>query len=101
MAEFLLKLIPPRPTFAQDMNAVELNLMQQHSAYWQQLLDKNIALVFGPVLDPKWTWGMAIIQVAGEEEALLIAQNDPTVKASLNAYEIFPMKVFTKNKQDA
>ncbi len=51
--QFLCKLIPPRPTFVQDMTEAERNVMQEHAIYWKGLIDRRIAIVFGPVLDPK------------------------------------------------
>jgi len=53
MAYFFFKLVPPRPSFPQDMTEAEGELMKRHAAYWQSLLDKGFVLVFGPVLDPK------------------------------------------------
>jgi hypothetical protein len=47
---FALKLIAPRATFAQDMNAEERAIMIQHVAYWKGLMDKGFVLAFGPVI---------------------------------------------------
>jgi hypothetical protein len=52
MHYFLYKPIPPRPTFPQDMTEAEKKLMQEHILYWQNLADRKIAVIFGPVLDP-------------------------------------------------
>jgi hypothetical protein len=32
--------------------------MERHVAYWQDLLNREVALTFGPVLDPEdpWAW---------------------------------------------
>jgi hypothetical protein len=35
----------------------------------------------GPVLDPKGTWGVAIVEVASEPEAHVLGRNDPAIKA--------------------
>ena len=40
---FLYRLQPPRPTFAQDMSSAEANVMQRHVAYWQDLLNRDVA----------------------------------------------------------
>ena len=53
MRQFLFKLIAPRPTFAQDMMEAERKVMQEHVVYWKGLADRGVAVVFGPVLDPK------------------------------------------------
>jgi uncharacterized protein len=92
MAYFLCKLIPPRPTFAQDMTAEERTIMQQHVAYWTKLADEDIAIAFGPVADPAGTWGVGILQVGTEAEAQTIRAEDPTMKSGLGfRFELFPM----------
>ena len=52
MPHFFFKIIPPRPTFAQDMTADERGLMMQHAAYAKDLFDRGQLLAYGPVLDP-------------------------------------------------
>jgi hypothetical protein len=86
---FVLKLNPSRPTFAQDMTDAERAIMMQHVAYWTDLMNKGIAIVFGPVLDTKGTFGIGIIAVDTEDQVNLITTNDPAAK--LNKYEVLPM----------
>jgi uncharacterized protein YciI len=86
---FLCKPIPPRPTFAQDMTEVERKKMQEHVDYWKDLSDRRIAIIFGPVLDPKGTWGTAIVEVASESEAHILGKNDPAVQAGFT-FEVYP-----------
>ena len=86
---FFLKLIPPRSTFAMDMTESERAIMQEHIGYWRQLMQKRIALVFGPVMDPAGPYGAGIIAVDSEEQAAEITKNDPAVP--LNRYEYAPM----------
>jgi uncharacterized protein len=68
MNYFLYRLIPPRPSFARDMTEAEATIMQEHFAYWLGLLEQRKVVVVGPVLDPKGTYGMALLEV--EDEAL-------------------------------
>ena len=82
---FALKLIPCRPTFAKDMTADERAIMQQHLAYWRELMDKGKAMVFGPVLDPAGVYGLGIIEAESEGEAKIFMANDPAI--SINTYE--------------
>src|ERR1700674_1412576 len=63
MQLFLFRLNSPRPTFAQDMTDTERAAMLKHVAYWRELLDEGTAIVFGPVADPKGTWGVGIVRV--------------------------------------
>jgi len=88
---FLCKLIPPRPTFAQDMTDAEAKLMQQHVAYWKGLMDRGLVIVFGPVADPRGAYGVAILELE-EEDANALGMNDPTIKANVGFhFEVHPM----------
>jgi uncharacterized protein YciI len=95
---FFLKLVPPRPTFANDMTSDEQKLMEQHAAYWAEQFKTGSVLIIGPVLDPKGAFGMAVLETATEEEARTLAMNDPSVKAGLNKVELSPMKLFLMKK---
>jgi uncharacterized protein YciI len=95
---FLLKLVPPRTTFADDMTPEEGKLMQQHADYWKAQFATGVVLIIGPVLDPKGAWGMAVLETATEEEARTLAMNDPSVKAGLNKVELSPMRLFLMKK---
>ena len=66
---FLYRLLPPRRTFAQDMSSAEADVMQRHVAYWQDLLNRDVALAFGPVLDPKDPWGLGLLDLDDEQAA--------------------------------
>jgi uncharacterized protein len=89
---FVLKLIPPRPTFAEDMTNEERAIMKQHAAYWKDKADQGFAIVYGPVLDPKGVYGLGIIEVDNDDQARAFAANDPTIKSGLNKVEIHPMR---------
>lgn len=94
MSYFLFKLIAPRPTFPMDMNEEERKLMQQHAIFWNDLLAKGVAVVYGPVLDPKGTYGLAVVEAENEIDAQMICTSDPTIKAKLHTYELYPMHAF-------
>ena len=99
MRHFMFKLVAPRPTFAMDMNEEEKKLMHQHAIFWNDLLAKGTALVYGPVLDPKGTYGLAITEANSAEEAQAVCTNDPTIKARLHTYELHPMHAFIGQQQ--
>ncbi len=90
---FALRLIPPRPTFAQDMNEDERSVMQEHVSFWMELMKQGKVIVFGPVLDPNSVYGLGIVAVDDEEEVKNIAANDPAVK--INRLEYHPMMAIT------
>lgn len=87
---YFLKLNPPRPTFMQDMTAEEREVMGRHLAYLNEQMAKGVVQVFGPVLDPKGPFGVAIIGVETEAERDALIANDPA--NGINRYEFFPMK---------
>ena len=89
---FVFKLIPPRPSFAEDMTEEERDIMKQHVVYWTENAEKRIAIVFGPVLDPKGIYGLGIIEVESEDQAYILAAKDPAVKSGLQRLEIYPMR---------
>ncbi len=58
---YLCRLLPPRPRFALDMSAEEAAMMKEHAAYWRRLLDRGVAIVFGPVMDAEAPHGMGVV----------------------------------------
>ena len=90
---YLLKLIGPRPTFGPgDMTADEAQLMGVHGAYWKDMLDRRIAIAFGPVVDPNGSWGLGIVKVEDVQEARALTTADPVIMANRGfSYEFFPM----------
>lgn len=89
---FVYKLIAPRPTLAQDITAAETELLKIHAKYWSDLADRGIAVLFGPVLDPKGAWGLAVVETNDEAEANRLGVNDPAIKADVGfRFEVYPM----------
>jgi uncharacterized protein len=93
MKSWLIRIIPPRPTFDKDSTPAEDALMDQHFAYWKDLNDKGICIFGGPVLDPKGVYGIIVVRAATEDEANALAAGDPSVKAGLNKNEVAQMVV--------
>jgi uncharacterized protein len=90
---FLYRLLPPRPSFAQDMSPEEAEAMERHVAYWQDLLDREVALAFGPVLDPDDPWGLGLLSLDDEDAARRIGERDPAVQSGTCTYELLPMQL--------
>lgn len=90
MPHFFLKLNPARPTFAQDMSIEERAIMLQHVAYWAELMNKGLVVVFGPVMDPKEIYGVGVVEVETEEQLKELIKFDPAT--SINRYEYYPMR---------
>jgi uncharacterized protein YciI len=93
MPHFFLKLVPPRPTFAEDMTEEEREAMGRHAAYLSGLVDKGIGVAFGPVFDPTGAWGLGIVEAEDEAAARALTEGDPVVVAGIGRYEITPMRL--------
>ena len=92
---FVLYLNPSRPDFAQTMTPEELNIMQDHIAYWQPHLANGTMIVYGPVFDPKGAYGLGIVGVDTEDELRSLINQDPAGK--INSYEYYPMRAVVRN----
>ena len=90
---FFVKLIPPRPTFPMDITAEEKLLMHEHVHYTRESFDAGKILIYGPVMAPGGAFGMAVFEVVDEEEVRRVLENDPSVLAGLNSFEIYPMRL--------
>ena len=89
---FLCRLLPPRASFMQDMSADEREVMSQHGAYWRGLLDRGVALAFGPVADPNGGWGVGLLRAANEKEVESLRDGDPAIRSNRGfRYEILPI----------
>ncbi len=86
---FFIKTQNPRPTFHLDMTAEERAIMNKHVAYWTEKAAQGIAIVFGPVMDPKGVYGMGVYQVQDEAEMRDLLAHDPA--NGLLQYEVLPM----------
>ena len=90
---FFLKLIPPRATFVEDMTHTERQLMQDHAAYMRGLFNGGKVLIYGPVKAATGAFGIGVLEAENEAEARLMMDNDPTILAGMNTFEISPMVV--------
>ncbi|MBV9446061.1 MAG: hypothetical protein JO345_09230 [Streptosporangiaceae bacterium] len=91
MNYYLYKLIPPRGSFATDMNEAEAAIMHQHIAYWTGVTGKGIAVVFGPVADPAGSWGLAAVEVESEQDVHRLGAEDPAITSGMATYTVYPM----------
>ena len=92
MKYYVFKLIPPRPTFVQDMTAEERMLMQTHAVYWKGLMDKGMVVVFGPVLDAAGPYGLCVVRLSDDVDPKSVWIEDPVVKSGKGfRFEVAPM----------
>jgi uncharacterized protein len=76
-----------------DITPEEKLLMQEHARYTRQSFDAGKILIYGPVMATSGAFGMAVFEVADEAEVRQVLENDPTVLAGLNKFELHPMRV--------
>jgi hypothetical protein len=91
---FLMRFIASRKTFASDMADAERATMRQHVAYWTEQVHEGNALIFGPVIDPRESWGFGVLKVASEEAALALTEKDPA--KGLGRYEVLPVPLLVR-----
>ncbi len=86
---YFIKTQNPRPTFNLDMTSSEREIMNQHIAFWSDKATREIAIVFGPVMDPHGVYGIGVIKAKNEQEIQLMLDQDPA--KGLLKYEVLPM----------
>ena len=92
MKFYLLKLIPPRTSFPQDITAAEAGLMREHAVYWHMLARQGIAHAVGPVADPAGAYGIAVVELPDQADPQALGAGDPVVKAGVGfRFEVLPM----------
>jgi hypothetical protein len=92
MKTFFCKLIPPRPTFAQDMSPAEARLMAEHAEYRRGWMARGRVVAFGVVADPAGVFGIGILEVDDEREMDQLTGGDPTILRGQGfRFEVHPM----------
>ncbi|MEO3758673.1 YciI family protein [Mycobacterium sp. B14F4] len=71
------------------MTEGEQQAMAAHMEYWQRLLADGRVVVYGPVADPEGVWGLGVLRAADRAEVLTIGENDPSVIAGVNTFDVF------------
>jgi hypothetical protein len=87
MPTFVLRLIAPRPNFAQSLTDAEREIMNRHAAHWGPYLERGDMVVFGPVLTDENSYGLAVVETDDEQELREFASQDPVVTSGTAAFE--------------
>lgn len=74
------------------MTEAEKKIMTEHGAYFTDLMNRGIAIVFGPVFDPKGVWGLGIVEAENEDQVRILMADDPSIKSGLNTVEIYQIR---------
>jgi uncharacterized protein len=88
MPTFVLRLIAPRPNFAQTLTDPERAIMNSHAAHWQPYLERGDMVVFGPVLTDDESYGLAVVDTDDELALREFAAQDPVVTTGTAAFEL-------------
>jgi uncharacterized protein len=88
MPTFVLRLIAPRPDFAQTLTESEQAIMSSHAAHWQPYLERGDMVVFGPVLTSDDSYGLAVVETEDEQSLREFAAQDPVVTSGTAAFEV-------------
>ena len=97
MNYFFFKLVGPRPDFAFTLSPDERALMQAHGVYWNELLQKGTAVVFGLVSHPESPFGVCVARAQDLQEAEALSANDPVTRSDRGfRWEILPMRAVTR-----
>jgi len=88
MPTFVLRLIAPRPNFAETMTDSEREIMTSHGAYWRPYLERGDLVVFGPVLTDTDSYGLAVVETDDEQALRDFAAQDPVVTTGTAAFEV-------------
>ncbi len=87
MPTFVLRLIAPRPNFAQTITAAEMEIMNRHAAHWRPYLERGDMVVFGPILTEGDSYGLAVVDTDDEQGLREFAAQDPVVTTGTAAFE--------------
>ena len=87
MSTFVLRLIAPRPNFAETLTDSEMEIMDRHAAHWRPYLERGDMVVFGPVLTDEDSYGLAVVETDDEQALHEFAAEDPVVTSGTAAFE--------------
>ena len=87
MPTFVLRLIAPRPNFAQTLTDSERAIMDRHGGHWRPYLERGDMVVFGPVLTDQDSYGLAVVDTDDEQALREFAAQDPVVTTGTAAFE--------------
>src|ERR1700745_1264379 len=87
MPTFVLRLIAPRPNFADTLTDSEREIMSRHAAHWRPYVERGDMVVFGPVLTDEDSFGLAVVETDDEQALREFAAQDPVVTTGTASYE--------------
>jgi uncharacterized protein YciI len=103
VGSYYVKLTAP-PLSSPERLAVRQHSMIRSAAYWDNLYNVGKVTIVGATKDGSKDgsagFGVVILEGVSQNEAISIANGDPSVKAGVTTAEVLPMQVFqTKNQR--
>jgi uncharacterized protein YciI len=92
LAQWLVVLTPPRPTFADDASEEEQAAVGGHFAYLEELSERGVVLLAGRTLDAP-PMGLVILQAVDLGAAWAMVEGDPAVAGGIFTAEVRPYRV--------
>jgi hypothetical protein len=92
MKSWLIRIIPPRPTFDKDATPAEQGLMDQHFAYWKDLNEKGVC-IFGGLCSIRRVCMGLLWSGRWMRTGRALGDGDPSVKAGLIKIDVAEMRV--------
>jgi uncharacterized protein YciI len=80
---YACELMPPRPTFMEDMSDEERSVLGGHSAYWGRAIESGRAVLYGPVFSGAGGWGLGVFHATDMRDARAFIEADPAVSSGL------------------
>jgi uncharacterized protein len=90
---YVYRLLPPRPTFHEDMSDEERAIMARHAEYWTEVVERADVIVYGPVVDSSGSWGLAVIRAGSLDDVRALAEADPAVSSGMATFDVGAMPV--------
>ncbi len=87
MPTFVLRLIAPRPNFAESLTEAEREIMSSHAAHWRPYIERGEMVVLGPVLTEEDSYGLAVVETDDEQALREFVAQDPVVTTGTAAFE--------------
>jgi uncharacterized protein len=87
MSTYVLRLIAPRPNFAETLTEDEREVMNRHAAHWRPYLERGDMVVFGPILTAEDSYGLAVVETDDEDGLREFAAQDPVVTTGTAKFE--------------
>jgi len=73
------------------MSDEEREIMVQHAAYWQPLVETGQMVIFGPVLDSTGSYGLGVVETDDEDELRDFAAGGPVVISGTGSIDVGTM----------